>query len=584
MITPQSKQIKQVLKDYSPISVPNYQRDFKWGKSEAIELIEDLKYYSGKPKDSLFLGTIILSKNDNDEHSIVDGQQRITTLSILLAACREHAKYLKNKELSSKIQEFLTAIDYASAKILGPNIVVSESIREPYNELVSGEWTGTFKDKHKGKSVKRKINKIKPVFDYFTETIKDFNQEELISFLKAIYDSYTICIVITDPMEAFNIFERTNGRGIDLEASDLLKNYFFSKHVSEIEDKWAEIVNNSDTTLLRMLKYYYVSNNGYILKSKLYKEIKNLPDLKGISNDELLDDLLEFSIFYRIIRSGSKNNVEEYFKRVGLKKIINSQPIFDSVYESIEGLREFKVTQFYPLIYSAIECFTRNNLHESKGSEHEILAKIFKSIEKYHFANNAICDRVGNEVEKPYADICAKFSKSDDFKKIANEVFALLKEQLVGKNEFVERFSELKYEPSSVGLITYVFDRLANHNHSTKVNFYTPGSFLRKHNSIEHFYPQDPKDKKDKPSLVDNIGNLLVLASSENGKLSNKLPNEKIEMLTGELKELIANNPQAKEFVKDYKDIKKWDDTDITKRSERLGEDYYAKVISPIFQ
>jgi hypothetical protein len=584
MITPQSKQIKSVLKDYSPISVPNYQREFKWGKSEAIELIEDLKFYSDNPKESLFLGTIILSKDSDDKHSIVDGQQRITTISILLAACREQAKRLNHKDLANKIQEFLTAIDDASAKTLGPNIIVSDSIKEPYNELVSGNWDGNFSEKHKGKQVKRKVNRIKPVFDYFTETIKDFNQDQLSSFLRAIYNSYTISIVISDPMEAFNIFERTNGRGIDLEASDLLKNYFFSKQVSDIEEKWAEIVINSDATLLRMLKYYYVANNGYILKSKLYKEIKNLPELKNITDKELLDELLEFSIFYKTIKSGQKNEVKEYFEQVGLKKIINSEPIFDSIFESIEGLREFKVTQFYPLIFAAIDCFKRNSLHDSKGREHEKLAKIFTSLEKYHFANNAICDRVGNEVEKPYADICLKFRKDNIFSEGADMIFSLLKSQIVGKNEFVERFSELKYEPGSIGLITFIFDRLANQNHSTKVNFFTPGSFLKKHNSIEHFYPQKPQNPKDKPLLVDSIGNLLILASSENGKLSNKLPLEKIQMLNGELKELISNNPQAKAFVKNYKEITKWDDLDISKRAEDLGNEYYAKVVAPLFQ
>lgn len=584
MITPQSKQIKNVLKDFSPICVPNYQREFKWGKSEAIELIEDLKFYSGTPKESLFLGTIILSKSELDEHSIVDGQQRLTTISILLAACREHAKRLNHKDLASKIQDFLTAIDEASAKTLGPNIIVSESIKEPYNELVSGNWNGSFTEKPQGKHVKRKINKIKPVFDYFTKTIESFNQDELTAFLRAIYNSYTITIVITDPMEAFNIFERTNGRGIDLEASDLLKNYFFSKNVSGIEEKWAEIVSNSDNTLLRMLKYYYVSNNGYILKSKLYKEIKNLPEIKKISNKDLLDELLDFSIFYKTIKSGQKHQVKEYFEQIGFTKITNSQPKFDSIYGSIEGLREFKITQFYPLIFSAIECFKRNNLHESKGKEHDLLVRIFSTLEKYHFANNAICDRVGNEVEKPYADICYSFRKENNFISGANAIFELLKSQLVGKNEFIERFSELKYEPGSIGLITFIFDRLANQNNGTKVNFFTPGSFLKKHNSIEHFFPQNPDANIQIPQSVDNIGNLLIIASSENSKLSNKLPTKKIEMLSGELKELISNNPQAIAFVEQYKNITDWTETDISMRAKHIATEYYEVVIQPEFK
>ncbi len=127
-----------------------------------------------------------------------------------------------------------------------PKMAYLLGVKEPFDELVSEQWKGSFTEKKDGKSYKKKINKIRPIFDYFTEELKDFDQKALSDFLSGIYKSYVVCIQINDPFEAFSIFERTNGRGIDLEASDLLKNYFFSKQVEGIEEIWTEIVENSD--------------------------------------------------------------------------------------------------------------------------------------------------------------------------------------------------------------------------------------------------------------------------------------------------------------------------------------------------
>jgi uncharacterized protein with ParB-like and HNH nuclease domain len=580
MINPISKLITEVLSFYSPLNIPNFQRDYKWGKSEAIEFIEDLNYYSNKDSENLYLGNIILSKSPDGKYSIVDGQQRLTTINILLAACRNHAKQLNSSSIAHAIQQKITFTDPIDGTSKGPLICVSESIREPFNELVSENWNGEFTQRVQGRSLKKKINKIKPIYDYFTEVVEPLDQDSLRKFLAAIYNSYVVCIEINDPLEAFSIFERTNGRGIDLEASDLLKNHFFSMQITDIEEKWNEIVENSDTTLLRMLKYFYVSQKGPILKSRLYSEVKNLA--LEIGHKTLLEKLLEFSRFYHAIRHSSSSDFRDYLQSIDLGKITLNQPQFESIFDAVEGLREFKITQYFPLAYAAIQCFKRNGLNSGSSSNYKTLVKIFESLEKYHFTNNAVCDRVGNEVEKPYADLCVEFSISNNFEESATKLIDLLNQKIATKDEFVSRFTEIKYESGSAGLISYIFDRLTNHNQTTKVSLFQPSSYQRKNNSIEHFYPQKPISGHNELPLADNIGNLLIIANDANGILSNNLPSEKVRMLRNELASKIENNSHVKDFISRFPaDCNcEWTDEQISQRATYLANDFFSRILN----
>src|SRR5260370_15303148 len=114
-------------------------------------------------------------------------------------------------------------------------------------------------------------------------------------------------------------------------------------------------------------------------------------------------------------------------------------------------MRFFNVSQIYPVISAALSALLRNG-----GSNSKAMAKTFirllEAMEKYHFINNGVCDRVGNEVEKLYAGYCSKFSKTKDLESTVNEFIASLKEKLASQEEFTTRFSEISYEKDSIPL------------------------------------------------------------------------------------------------------------------------------------
>lgn len=582
MINPNPAKVEDILNSSIQFEVPRYQREYKWGRSEAVEFIEDVKSYAEADNGSLFLGTVIfdVSEAANKLYRIVDGQQRITTIIVLLIACRNVAKKINAVNLANLIQNKISFTDPTTAESLGCRLIASDSIRDVLEHIVKYEWDGEFPIKVGGKQVKRQVNRLKPIYDYFTSEIKSFDQPALSKFLRAVYNTYAVRIDIQDDMEAFSIFERTNARGIDLEASDLLKNYLFSQGVEGIEEAWTRIISNSDGTALRMLKYFYVSRKGYITKSDLYKNLKSYGFEIGPKN--LAAELESFSIFYSMIRSSNSEEVRGYLGEIGCKSISTDKHKHDQLYSAVEGLRLFKISQAYPVIYSALTCFVNCGLGESNKLSKK-LVELFEMLEKYHFINNAICERIGNEVEKLYADFCKKYSVSSDFESTTKEFFSALTNQVASKEEFVSRFSDLSYSADNVGLISYIFDRINNVNLSpgSKVRIFNPDQkLLRKNHSIEHFYPQNPTDVPALPAdVVNNIGNLLAVCFTTNSRLGNLRPELKMEKLTGELEKEVQNLGFVRDFIASYKDsVSEWGESVIAQRAKSIAELAYDGI------
>jgi uncharacterized protein with ParB-like and HNH nuclease domain len=254
--------IETILTKYQ-LTVPDYQRPYQWKKSEAIEFWEDLMSYFDDYKTNpentgnLFLGTFIFLEKSGSDYEIVDGQQRITSIFILLIAIKNRLIEIdtdQSKRQANAILDILRYLNRAKGVVAGSRLKPSESIKQLFNHMVEDSWSGNFDFKN----LKLQIRKVEPIYSFFYgELKKEFQPEDYAHLLAAIYGTTVVQIVIKEREDAFAIFERTNARGMDLEASDLLKNYLFSKlkdKDGDVETKWEEIQKNSDGTTLRMLK------------------------------------------------------------------------------------------------------------------------------------------------------------------------------------------------------------------------------------------------------------------------------------------------------------------------------------------
>jgi len=234
--------------------VPAYQRRYEWEKKECKELLDDILRIEEDGKH--FLGSIIVLSETHKTGGeinilkIIDGQQRITTISILLCSIKNF--------LNEKIKEG----DGGSQEI---NNIVAELTKRLYIVNFRGEKIGTrlslnnIDKKSYSSLIEEKFNdvenkKILDAFKHYRKWIQEFDPNEIIKLYNKIINCLLyIQIQLQSPADQYFLFESMNNRGLPLSPVDLMKNYAFMKAFekssiteNDVEEIWADIIMNLD--------------------------------------------------------------------------------------------------------------------------------------------------------------------------------------------------------------------------------------------------------------------------------------------------------------------------------------------------
>jgi len=203
--------------------VPIYQRPYDWGTDNWSDLWNDV--INNDSEGTHFIGSLVAINQAArvkgfDKFEIVDGQQRLTTLSILFCALKDHYKEKGEDSQSQKIQE---------------SCLESSTVREESRKLFLGR---TDDDNYNALLQSRPIEKsnVTRAYSYFKEKIKTIEDPD------DILDRFTtgvslVWITAENAEDAFKLFETLNDRGLELSAVDLIKNYILSSTATKnIED------------------------------------------------------------------------------------------------------------------------------------------------------------------------------------------------------------------------------------------------------------------------------------------------------------------------------------------------------------
>jgi hypothetical protein len=584
MIDPELQTVSSLLKEECQFVVPDYQRPYSWTNEEVGELIEDVSDYVGR-EHGLYLGSIIIDVSGKKRRriDIVDGQQRLTTLFLMLIACRDHARSIGALDRAHATQQKITLTDELENKSIGMKLVASPTIRPLFEYMADSGWQGDF-PQSLGKLA---VRKLRPVYEAFRDRLKPLNAAKLHALQSTIYSTQLMRINIDSADEAFSIFERTNARGMDLEVADLLKNFLHQKKIKSIREDWPSIVKNASHSMLRMLKAFYVSYRGYVQKADLYKCLKNFSEEMG-GAEIFLRRLLEFSEYYAYLRLLSTNPEEtkEYFESIGLTGIAKHQDRFVEVHQCLQALGQFKVVQAQPVIFAAILCINRLKLQKDSETA-KTFVRLLRALESYHFVNTYVCSHIGNEIEHVYADTCKGFRSAAKFGMAVDKLIATLRNKRAPLSEFRESFIQIEYSEKGTGKLSYIFDR--HNNLGRKVGerrqiFYPDATMFRRHYNVEHIEPQNPQIVKGvsnplPSSRINNIGNLTVLTTQLNSLLGNKPAEEKFALMKDGLAKRIVELPSLVLMTEIYgTDPFMWNDSVIERRAQQLAELSYQKV------
>tara|TARA_R110000850_G_scaffold77470_1_gene167653 strand:- start:715 stop:2319 length:1605 start_codon:yes stop_codon:yes gene_type:complete len=263
----------------STFKVPAYQREYSWLKDEVAEFWNDLKTSLNGSEGSYFLGLVILTDDDGVKQ-VVDGQQRIITLTLLASAIYHEANERGRKALAERIQaDFLKSIDYETDETNARVTLSDPTDNETLQEILD-----------KGMPLK-KVSKeedslsarMQDAFKYLRERLKEDLAHDPFKRLGAWTDFitnkvYFAVFVHPDSASAYRVFEIINTRGKELTTADLLKNYILSQtkqsNLEEMYQRWKKVAQQfSDpgtNSFVQYIRHVVTVEGGHILPKDLY--------------------------------------------------------------------------------------------------------------------------------------------------------------------------------------------------------------------------------------------------------------------------------------------------------------------------
>jgi len=552
--------------------VPRFQRPYAWGVEDITEFWDDLI----SNDEPYFLGSFIFNTELEKEDGyvdIIDGQQRLLTITILMAVIRDLAKIVDPKDSELFQRQDIAIEDWEGESSF--RIKPAESLDNYFTQYIQKNTEDIFKSNPSSDEEK----KVKANYEYLisrvSAEVKRFqNKAAQIDVLKKLRgklrDLMIINVEISREEDAYDIFETTNARGMELSVSDLLKNLIF-KNIKPGEDQdfakdvWKEITRNIEEThteLKRFIRYFWISKYDFVQEKRLYKEIK-----KKIAKSQwigLLQDLRDDSIKFHQLIEGDQADFRE-LKGHGNK-----------VYEAVFAIRLMKVSQCFVLLLSILRNYNRLGFDPYR---------IIQLIEKFTFQYSVVCKLPGNRVEKIYSkyaleiEEAAKDGPNEKATRKLQSIFSRLEKELKGEAPseilFMEYFRELELKNSeeSRRLIKYILGRINGHYQKTDeylINFNTVNT--------EHLLPQNPDkawklSKKDIKGYVNKLGNLTLLSHILNSKAQNDIISKKLS----ELKE--SELAITKKLVNTLDELNgQWGEEQINNRQREMAEIAFKEV------
>jgi len=208
--------------------VPPFQRDYSWDKEEWEDLWLDL--LSIEEEGDHYMGYLVLQETKQPKHFIIiDGQQRITTINLLILAT---VKLLFDRDDEDRGKDLQRT--YLSSKDIATKVEVPKLKLNYNNEYIYGGKVLQLDIPQNLAGLKPSEKKLVGAFNFFHKKLKDYfqlnNTEEITSFITKKVDIklFFTSITVKDDLNAFKVFETLNARGVKLSTADLLKNFLFS--------------------------------------------------------------------------------------------------------------------------------------------------------------------------------------------------------------------------------------------------------------------------------------------------------------------------------------------------------------------
>ncbi len=510
---------RQLLGNGLTYRVPPFQRDYSWTEDEWEDLWQDILELLDTDNESAhYLGYLVLQSSNNKQFEIIDGQQRLSTISILILAALGHLQQLVNDGIDAeRNQQRKDNLQNSYIGYVDPVTLIPRSkleLNRHNNRFYQAYMVPLAVMPQRGLNTSEHL--LRKAFIWFQAKIAHRSQQNGTSvavLIDTMVDKlFFTVITVTDELNAFKVFETLNSRGVRLSATDLLKNYLFSiissgnTHETElkaIEESWERIVDElGSESFPEFLRVYWNSCHPLVRKVDLFKTIR-----KQIVTREqvfaLLRDLDQSSSIYATLRDPHDSALELEER------------------QSLDRLLMFNVRQPLAMLMAAYRQFI--------DVDRSTFTRLLQAVTVISFRYTVICNFPPQDQERVYNNVANQISSgaANNWRSIIKLLAEIYPEDRLFKSAFQEK--EIKTTATrNKKVVRYILFQLEKQASGQEFEFESAAY------NLEHILPENPSvawshiDEHHQDRFIYRIGNMTPLEKKTNRNIGNKGYDQKI--------------------------------------------------------
>lgn len=531
--------------------IPVYQRNYSWQNKHCAQLLNDLKGLIKKPDVPHFFGSIVSSHmqgGKREDFLIIDGQQRLTTISILLIAIVDllkHKKVIpKDDRLIEKITKKHLVDEYQEdqrkirLKPIKDDCKAFDALFGDESDFVDG-------------------SNVTSNFRYFRDRILNENID-IDDLYDAISRLQTIDIFLEKDDDPQLIFESLNSTGLELEEGDKIRNFILMGLSSELQEKyyeafWNKIEKNTHFKVSDFFKdYLTLKLNRTVVIKDIYFTFKDYVKKNNDDIEALLQDLLEYSKLYAII--------------------LNPMQYQNSFTAVLVRLSQLEFTVIFPVVLAILKRWNEKNLTDQEVTELLRVTEIF-------LFRRLIVGLATNALSKIFATLDKDVTKKAQSSQLASYAeiykYVLLNKEESSRFPNDEEFEQALFSRNIYAMSSknkaYLFSFLENEESKEQINVIErikDGTY-----TIEHIMPQTlspvwqkelgEKSQQIHEQWLHTLPNLTL--TGYNSKYSNRPFKDKLDIENGFKDSNLRLNQYVRECLK-------WTEDELVERQSRLSK------------
>ncbi len=531
--------------------IPVYQRNYSWQNKHCAQLLNDLKGLIKKPDVPHFFGSIVSSHmqgGKREDFLIIDGQQRLTTISILLIAIVDLLKHKKVIPKDDRLIEKITKKHLVDEYQEDQRKIRLKPIKDDckaFDALFGDEFD--FVD---GSNVTSN-------FRYFRDRILNENID-IDDLYDAISRLQTIDIFLEKDDDPQLIFESLNSTGLELEEGDKIRNFILMGLSSELQEKyyetfWNKIEKNTHFKVSDFFKdYLTLKLNRTVVIKDIYFTFKDYVKKNNDDIEALLQDLLEYSKLYAII--------------------LNPMQYQNSFTAVLVRLSQLEFTVIFPVVLAILKRWNEKNLTDQEVTELLRVTEIF-------LFRRLIVGLATNALSKIFATLDKDVTKKAQSSQLASYAeiykYVLLNKEESSRFPNDEEFEQALFSRNIYAMSSknkaYLFSFLENEESKEQINVIErikDGTY-----TIEHIMPQTlspvwqkelgEKSQQVHEQWLHTLPNLTL--TGYNSKYSNRPFKDKLDVENGFKDSNLRLNQYVRECLK-------WTEDELVERQSRLSK------------